>query len=55
MKGELIMLEKLIKREFYLERHRKAPLLKEREQYLEMLSQKGYTNKSLQQIAHQLY
>lgn len=25
MKGELIMLEKLIKREFYLERHRKAP------------------------------
>lgn len=55
MKGELIMLEKLIKREFYLERHRKAPLLKEREQYLEMLSQKGYTNKSLRQITHQLY
>lgn len=49
------MLEILIKREFYLERHRKAPLLKEREQYLEMLSQKGYTNKSLRQIAHQLY
>jgi integrase len=49
------MLERLIKRKFYLERHQKAPLLKEREQYLEMLSKKRYTNKSLRQIANHLY
>ena len=49
------MLERLIKREFYRERHREAPLLKEREQYLEMLSKKGYTDKSLHLIANHLY
>lgn len=49
------MLEKLIKRKFYLERHQEAPLLKEREQYLEMLAKEGYANKSLRQIANHLY
>jgi site-specific recombinase XerD len=49
------MLERLIKRKFYQERHQKLPLLDEREQYLEMLSRQGYKNKSLRQIANHLY
>ena len=49
------MLEKLIKRKFYLDRHLHVPLLHEREKYLKMLSDKGYSMKTLRGKVHHLY
>lgn len=49
------MLEKLIKRKFYLNRHLCVPLLHERKEYLKMLSDKGYSMKSLKEKTHHLY
>lgn len=51
---EQIMLEKLIKRAYYLKRHLEAPLLKERENYLRQWADKGAAHCSLKSAANYL-
>lgn len=41
------MLEKVIKRRFYLQKHLEAPLLQEREDYVKILAEKGLCHTSL--------
>lgn len=48
------MLEKVIKRKFYLQRHLDAPLLHERESYLEELEKRGNNRHPLKGIANYL-
>ena len=48
------MLEMIIKRKWYLQKHLDAPLLKERENYLEMMAQKGIVRSSLLSMADYL-
>lgn len=48
------MLEKIIKRKFYLKAHLDAPLLKEREEYLTKKSEKGLVRSSLLGMADYL-
>lgn len=48
------MLERVIKRKFYLQKHLAAPLLKEREYYLMLLEQKGLHRQTLLGIADYL-
>ena len=45
------MLEMIIKRKWYLQKHLDAPLLKEREDYLEIMAQKGIVRSSLLSMA----
>ena len=45
------MLEQLIKRKFYLDKHLRSPLLKEREDYLLFWAEKGFANSTLKSIA----
>ncbi len=48
------MLEMIIKRKWYLQKHLDAPLLKERESYLEIVAQKGIVRSSLLSMADYL-
>ena len=48
------MLEMIIKRKWYLQKHLDAPLLKEREDYLEIMAQKGIVRSSLLSMADYL-
>lgn len=48
------MLEKVIKRKFYLQRHLDAPLLYERESYLEEMEKRGNNRHSLKSLANYL-
>lgn len=48
------MLEKVIKRKFYLQRHLDAPLLYERESYLEEMEKRGNNRHSLKRLANYL-
>lgn len=48
------MLEKVIKRKFYLQKHLEAPLLYERESYLEKIAERGLARESLKCIADYL-
>jgi integrase/recombinase XerD len=41
------MLEQVIKRSYYLRKHLEAPLLKERQEYLQYLASKGYYRETL--------
>lgn len=45
------MLEQLIKRKFYLDKHLRSPLLEERESYLQFWAEKGLANSTLKSIA----
>lgn len=48
------MLEKVIKRKFYLQRHLAAPLLDERERYLEKMAERGLARETLKGVADYL-
>ncbi len=48
------MLEMIIKRKWYLQKHLDAPLLEERESYLEIMAQKGIVRSSLLSMADYL-
>lgn len=48
------MLEKVIKRKFYLQKHLDAPLLYERESYLEKIAERGLARESLKCISDYL-
>lgn len=48
------MLEKVIKRKFYLQRHLAAPLLDERERYLEQMARRGLARETLKGVADYL-
>lgn len=48
------MLEKVIKRKFYLKRHLEAPLLQERESYLEEMWKRGNNRQTLKSVANYL-
>lgn len=48
------MLEKVIKRKFYLQRHLNAPLLYEREGYLEKIAKRGLKRETLKAVADYL-
>lgn len=48
------MLDQLIKRAYYLEKHLQAPLLKDREDYLQHLSAKGLSRHTLKSVADYL-
>ena len=45
------MLEYIIRREWYLQKHLDAPLLKEREEYLTLMYKKGLSHSYLLSIA----
>jgi integrase/recombinase XerD len=45
------MLEHLIKRKFYLDKHLKSPLLEEREDYIQFWAEKGLATSTLKSIA----
>ena len=48
------MLEKVIKRKFYLQKHLDAPLLYERESYIEKIAERGLVRTSLKAVADYL-
>lgn len=48
------MLEKVIKRKFYLQKHLNAPLLYERESYIEKIAERGSVRTSLKSVADYL-
>jgi len=48
------MLENVIRRAYYLNKHQEAPLLKEREEYLQYLAGKGYYRETLKITAEYL-
>jgi integrase/recombinase XerD len=48
------MLNQVIRRAYYLNKHLEAPLLKEREEYLEYLAEKGYYRETLKITAEYL-
>jgi len=48
------MLHQVIRRTYYLNKHLEAPLLKEREEYLEYLASKGYYRETLKITAEYL-
>lgn len=48
------MLETLLGRPFFLNRHRKAPLLKEREAFLHYLQQEGTSRAALRNLSQEL-
>jgi integrase/recombinase XerD len=48
------MLHQVIRRAYYLNKHLEAPLLKEREEYLEYLADKGYYRETLKITAEYL-
>lgn len=50
----IAMLEMIIKRKWYLQKHLDAPLLEERESYLEIMAQKGIVRSSLLSMADYL-
>jgi integrase/recombinase XerD len=48
------MLDTLLERPFFLNRHREAPLLKERETFLHHLQQQGTSRAALQDLSNEL-
>jgi integrase/recombinase XerD len=48
------MLEKIVRRKWYLQKHLEAPLLKEREDYLSLIAEKGFSHVTLLHMAEYL-